>query len=68
MSDPMTCREAGDGVRRLRALARVVGLPPAADAELARLEAAVDAAAELVAERLADDLRAHEARRQPTLF
>lgn len=64
----MACREAVTGVRRLRTLARVVGLPPSADVELARLEAAVEAAAELVAARLADDLREQDARRQPALF
>lgn len=62
------CREAVAGIRRLRALARVVGMPPSGDAELARLEAAVEAAAGAVRDQAVEAIRARSERDQPRLF
>lgn len=68
MTEMATCREAVAGIRRLRDLARVVGLPPTADAELGRLEAAVEAAADAVRVLAVEAIRARSEQDQPQLF
>lgn len=67
-SETRTCAEAVGGVRRLRALARTVGMSPSADAELARLEAAVEAAADVVRDQALEAHRAEVERAQPRLL
>lgn len=68
MTEMATCREAVAGIRRLRDLARVVGLPPTADAELGRLEAAVEAAADAVRVLAVEAIRARSEQDQSRLF
>jgi len=55
-------------VRRLRELARSTGYPPTRDAELARLVAAVESAADAVRAHAVEAIRADQERRQPGLF
>ena len=67
-AEERTCSEAVTSVRGLRRLARSAGLPPSVDAELARLEAAVEAAADAVRDQTTEALRARSEHDQPRLF
>ena len=63
-----TCVGAVAGLQRLRSLARETGFPPTGDAELARLIAAVESAADAVRAHADEALRADADRNQPGLF
>jgi len=57
-AETKTCTAAVAGVQRLRELARSTGYPPTGDAELARLVAAVDSAADAVRTHAVEAIRA----------
>jgi len=63
-----TCFAAVAGVQMLRELARSTGYPPTGDAELARLVAAVESAADAVRAHAVEAIRADQERKQPGLF
>ena len=67
-AESKTCSAAVAGVQRLRELARSTGYPPTGDAELARLIAAVESAADAVRAHADEVLRAEAARNQPGHF
>lgn len=67
-SETKACAAAVAGVQRLRELARSTGYPPTRDAELVRLVAAVESAADAVRAHAVEAIRADQERKQPGLF
>lgn len=69
MSNPQkTCVGAVAGVQQLRELARRTGYPPTGDAELARLIAAVESAADAVRIHAQSEIKKRSEFDQPRLF
>jgi hypothetical protein len=67
-AESKTCSAAVAGVQRLRELARSTGYPPTGDAELARLIAAVESAADAVRTHAQASIKERSERDQPRLF
>jgi hypothetical protein len=67
-TETKTCTAAVAGVQQLRELARRTGYPPTGDAELARLIAAVESAADAVRTHAQASIKERSERDQPRLF